>query len=81
MTKLHPSITHISSDKSLSEESIASINKIANLVYKLTDAEIKEMNRLVQIKLKQKDCKHQWTYWCGTPQNETHRCTKCGAVG
>ncbi len=81
MTALHPSITHISSDKPLSEESIASINKIANIVYKLTDQEIQEMNRLVQIKQKQKDCKHKWTYWCGTPQNETHRCTLCGAVG
>jgi len=26
-------------------------------------------------------CKHKWQYWLGSPQNETHRCVKCGAVG
>jgi hypothetical protein len=71
--KLHPSITHISSDKPLSEESVASINKIASLVYKLTDQEIKEINRLVQIKQNKEECDHKTTHMRGG----IIRCSKC----
>lgn len=30
--------------------------------------------------LKISTCNHRWKYFCGTPQNETHKCIKCGLI-
>lgn len=29
----------------------------------------------------QSNCEHKWKYWCGSPENKTHKCSKCGVVG
>jgi len=36
---------------------------------------------LIQPIVMRNNCEHEWKYWCGSPENKTHKCFKCGAVG
>lgn len=51
----------------------------------LTKVEMEAMqrilNRILTSNDNKTDCVHKWKYLCGTPQNETHKCIKCGVTG
>ena len=49
---IHPAITHCSFDNP-TKETIEMLNKVAEIVHNLSDAEIKEMNRMIQEKMNQ----------------------------
>ena len=48
-------------------------------VYKLIS--IMEVLGIKETYFKRENCTHKWKYCSGSPMNETHECTKCGAVG
>ena len=39
------------------------------------------VEELLQLKFMRSNCEHEWKYWCGSPENKTHKCSKCGFVG
>jgi len=78
--KLHPAITHVNASDNMSEETVEAINIMVEKVFKMTTEEIKKFVEDEYKKRIQKDCKHKWTYLCGTPQNETHKCVYCGLI-
>lgn len=80
MTTLHDKIIHVNCEKELSEEAIKYINRMVEIAYSMSEDELKALNEKDAKIRKQKSCKHKWTYFCGTPQNETDQCIHCGKL-
>lgn len=79
-TQLHDKILHINCDKPLSEEAIKYINKMVEIAYNMSDEELKALNKESDKQERYAKCNHKWTYFCGTPQNETDQCIHCGKL-